>query len=269
MKSYSYIPEMVKIIARVPLSEDMVMLRVKRPADFNFLPGQFVLVSVFGFGEVPIGVASSPSEKKYLELCIRSAGTVTKKICSLDAGDEVGLNGPFGNGFPMTKIKGRDIVVVAGGMGIFPLRSLILLLGENKNQFKSLTVITGARTPAKLCFSSEYPVWGKFAKVFATVDSGDKAWRGEVGQITSLYKKAGVTKGSVMIVCGPTAMCPSIIENFAGKNVKEEDLYFDLERRMECGIGKCQHCTCGKDYTCLDGPTFSFKELKNNIEAFV
>lgn len=267
MKNYNYIPKIVKIIAKKSVSEDVVILRVKRPKDFQFLPGQFILFSVYGYGEVPLGITSSPNEKKYLEVAIRSIGSVTRKICSLLPGEEAGINGPFGNGFPLGKIKGKNLVLIAGGIGLFPLRSLILFLGESKKHVKSLTILTGARTPERLFYQEEYKDWAKFSKVLTTVDTADDNWKGIRGSLPILYKKAGVEKDSVMLVCGPPVMYQSIVKEFAGKKIAEKDLYFDLERRMKCGIGKCQHCTCGKSYVCSDGPTFSYSELKNNYEA--
>jgi NAD(P)H-flavin reductase len=269
MKNYNYIPRNTKIVAKEELSPDTLLLRLKftdrKP--FNFIPGQFVMLSVLGFGEVPIGICSSPSETGFIEVAVRSAGMVTQKICSLNIGDALGVNGPFGNGFPVTKLKGKDVVLVAGGIGLFPLRSLILHFRENKKLMKSLTILTGARSPQHLVFRKEYKDWGKFARVYTTVDTCTNSWEGCVGNLTKLYKES-FAKGSVMIVCAPPIVNSTIIERFLGKEVAEKDLYFDLERRIKCGIGKCQHCTCGKEYVCLDGPVFSYQELKDNFEAF-
>jgi NAD(P)H-flavin reductase len=166
----------------------------------------------------------------------------------------------------MGKIKGRDVILVAGGIGLFPLRSLILQQGEKKLA-KSLTILTGGRDPQHLAFRDEYRSWGKFARVLTTVDTCNKSWGGCIGNLTKLYGET-FEKESVMIVCAPPVVNGTVISRFVGKEVTEGDLYFDLERRMKCGIGKCQHCTCGKEYTCLDGPVFSYLELKNNYEAF-
>lgn len=270
MKQHSYIPRPAKIIERKSLSEDVVSLRIKftdrKP--FNFIPGQFVMLSVFGFGEVPVGIATSPKEKGYIEVAVRAAGLVTRKICALEVGDSVGVGGPFGNGFPMAKIKNRDVVIITGGIGLPPLRSLIRHIERCPECVKSLTIIHGDRTEERLLYRDEYPEWEKFAGFHLTVEDCGAKWQGCVGNITKLFEKAEIKRGLVIITCGPSIMYPAIATRYAGKTVAEADLYFLLERRMKCGIGKCQHCTCGELYVCLDGPLFSYDQLKYNPEAF-
>jgi NAD(P)H-flavin reductase len=241
---------------------------MKDQKPFNFRPGQFVMLSVLGFGEIPVGITTSPDESGYFEVAIRSVGMVSQKICALSVDDKIGVNGPFGNGFKLSALKGKDVVIISGGIGLFPLRSLIHHLGLNKGMVKSLTVIIGAKCPGDLLFRDEYQKWGKFANIQLTVDKGDKDWSGCVGIITKLFDLVEVKRGSAMIVCGPPVMYRSVIDRYAGKRVADSDLYFLLERRMKCGIGKCQHCTCGKFYVCLDGPIFSYEEIKYNDEAF-
>ncbi len=270
MKEHDYIPQIAKITARTPLRDDVMAFRLmpKSGKSLRFVPGQFVMLSVFGFGEVPVGITTSPDENGGFEVAVRSVGLVTEKICALQIGDEVGFSGPFGNGFPLAKIKGKDVVIVAGGIGLFPLRSLIHHLGLNKNLVKSLTILSGAKTPGELLYADEYPTWQKFASLHLAVDKGDAKWKGVVGQVTKLFDEAEVKKGSIMLVCGPPMMYKPVCLQYAGKRVAETDLYLLLERRMKCGIGKCQHCTCGKFYVCLDGPIFSYAQIKYNEEAF-
>jgi sulfhydrogenase subunit gamma (sulfur reductase) len=258
MKEHSYIPRVAVICERRSLSRDSVGLRlsVKDKKPFNFQPGQFVMLSVFGFGEIPIGITSSPDEKGYFEVAIRSVGMVSQKICALSVGDEIGVNGPFGNGFKLSSLKGKDIVIISGGIGLFPIRSLIHHVGLNKKIVKSLTILIGSKSPESLLFRDEYKKWGKFASVQVT------------GMITKLFDRVDVKRGAVMIVCGPPVMYRSVIDRYAGKRISDTDLYFLLERRMKCGIGKCQHCTCGNLYVCSDGPIFSYDKIKYNDEAF-
>lgn len=269
MKVHSYIPRDAKILKRYNLSDDCIGLRLamKDKKPFNFSPGQFVMLSVLGFGEIPIGITTSPDEKGYFEAAVRTVGMVSQKIARLREGELVGINGPFGNGYPLSRLKGKDVVLVAGGIGIFPLRSLIHHLGLNKNLVKSLTLLYGAKTPRKLIYRDEYNDWSKFMKVALTVDESEPKWKGNVGIITDLYDQVEIPRGAAMIVCGPPIMYRSVIARFAGKRIADTDLYFMLERRMKCGIGKCQHCTCGKKYVCLDGPVFSYQEIKYDKEA--
>lgn len=270
MKSHDYQPRRVKIIARELLTDDTVALRLefldKKP--LSFTPGQFVLFSVLGFGEVPVGITSSPKEKNFIEVAIRSVGMVTQKIWQLQVGDLAGINGPLGNGFDMAKIKGKDVVLVAGGLGLVPLRSLIKYIEKDPKFIRSLTILLGAKDPQSHLFKNERAGWQKFAKVGLTVDRCDTTWKECVGNITKLFDKFEVAPGSVMIVCGPTVMFQPVIKRYAGKRIAEKDLYLLLERRMKCGVGKCQHCTCGQEYVCLDGPVFSYERLKYNQEAF-
>lgn len=270
MKQHTYIPRPAKVVGKTELSDNVVSLRLKLTdrQPFSFLPGQFVMLSVFGFGEVPVGIATSPKEQGYFEVAVRSVGRVTQKICALEVGDKVGVNGPYGNGFPLAKIKDRDVVIISGGIGLPPLRSLIEHVRQGGIKVKSLTILNGDRTEAELLYRDEYPEWEKIAKLYLTVDSCGSAWNGCVGNITKLFDRAEVKRGSVIIVCGPPVMFPAVAARYAGKTVAESDLYFLLERRMKCGVGKCQHCTCGELYVCLDGPVFSYNQLKYNQEAF-
>jgi NAD(P)H-flavin reductase len=270
MKTESYIPIKAKIIKKEYLCDDVVALRLKvydrKP--FSFMPGQFVMLSVFGFGEVPIGITSAPKEKGHFEVAVRSVGMVTKKIFALKEGDYLSVGGPFGNGFPLAEIKDKDLVIIAGGIGLAPLRSLIRHLAQNRRLVKSLTILNGARCPEQLLYKDEYQDWKEFSEVHLSVDSCDSDWDGCVGSVGELFDKAKIKKGSAMIVCGPPVMYDSVVKYFAAKTIAEKDLYFLLERRMKCGVGKCQHCTCGELYVCLDGPVFAYDKIKYNQEAF-
>lgn len=268
MKEFIYIPQKTKILKREHLTPETIGLSLSVSSGFSFHPGQFVMLGALGFGEIPIGITTSPEEKGVIEVAVRSAGMVSQKLCGMQTGDELTINGPFGNGFPLSEIKGRDVVLVAGGVGLPPLRSLIKHIEKNPKLVKSLTVLVGARTPDYLLYKDEYAKWEKFATVQAVVDSCDSEWKGCTGLITKLFDLTDVKAGSVMIVCGPPVMYPSVIKYYAGKRVAEKDLHFLLERRMKCGIGKCQHCTCGELYACVDGPVFPYDKIKYNTEAF-
>jgi NAD(P)H-flavin reductase len=269
MKTHTYLPIPAKVLSKKWLRDDTAVLKIKVSSKdrFTFVPGQFVMVSVLGFGEVPIGIASAPSNDRVIELLVMRLGLVTKKITNLEVGDSLGVSKPMGNGFPMAKIKDKDLVLIAGGTGIAPLRSLINHIKKTKLT-KSLAILNGAKCPEQILFRDEYKDWDKFAKTYLTVDTCDDSWEQSIGNITVLLDVAKIKRGSLVIVCGPPPMYKPIIDRLAGKRVAEDDLWFSLERRMKCGIGKCQHCTCGKLYTCLDGPIFSYDKIKYNNEAF-
>ncbi len=270
MKNINYIPRKGKIIGKKILAEDIASIEIKLldKKPFSFIPGQFILVTVLGFGEIPLGISSLPAKKNSFEVTFRAVGLVTEKLFGMSIGEYVGISGPFGNGFPMTHLKNKDLVVVSGGIGLAPIRSLILHI-EKKPQFvKSLTLLHGARCEEQLIYREEYSSWSKFTEVNLTVDDCGTDWSGCVGNVTKLYDKVKIKRGSTMIVCGPPKVYKSIIDRYAGKTIAEKDLYFLLERRMDCGVGKCQHCTCGKYYVCLDGPVFSYDKIKYNKEVF-
>lgn len=270
MRTHTYIPRKAKIIKKYELCDDVIGLRLKITDKkvFSFHPGQFVMLSVLGFGEVPIGITTSPKEKGYFEVAVRSVGMVTRKICALVEGDYIGVGGPFGNGFPLSEVKDKEVIIMAGGLGLAPLRSLIRHLQKSPKLVKSLTIINGAKCPKQLLYEDEYKKWAEFADVNLTVDDCDSSWDGCTGNITKLFDRVKIKRGSVLITCGPPIMFDSIIKRYAGKTVAEKDMYFLLERKMKCGIGKCQHCTCGEYYVCLDGPVFSYAKIKYNKEAF-
>ncbi|MBW6431649.1 FAD/NAD(P)-binding protein [Patescibacteria group bacterium] len=270
MSKYSHIPRKVKIIKKYILCDDVVGFRLKFTdrKSFSFHPGQFVMLSVLGFGEVPIGITISPKEKGYIEVAVHSVGQVTKKICSMGEGEYLGVSGPFGNGFPLAEIKGKDLVIMSGGLGLAPLRSLIHHLEKTPNLAKSVTILNGARCPERLLYRDEYQHWEKFANLNLTVDTCDSDWDGCTGNLAKLFDRTEIKRGSIIIVCGPPVMFETIVKRYAGKTVAEKDIYFLLERRMKCGVGKCQHCTCGEHYVCLDGPVFSYATIKYEKEAF-
>ncbi len=270
MKNHSYIPRPAKVLDRYPLGDEVVGLRLKLTDHkaFHYKPGQFVMISLNGQGEVPLGIANAPKEKGVIEVAVRSEGGVTTRLCALSVGDAVGVNGPFGNGFDLARLKGKDVAIIAGGIGLPPLRSLIEHIGKNNSLVKSLTVLIGARSEENLLYRQDYKDWSRFAKVYQTLESCDPDWEGSTGNVTKLFELASLKRGAALITCGPPGMYPEVIRRYAGKSVADQDLYFLLERRMNCGVGKCQHCTCGELYVCLDGPVFSYDQIKYNPEAF-
>lgn len=268
MKKHTFLPETVRIVEKKVFNAETVGFKIALSKPLIFHPGQFVLLSVLGFGEVPVGIASGPKGEKFLDVAIRAVGTVTEQLCRLSKGDELGITGPLGHGFPMTKLKGRDVVLIAGGLGIVPLRSLIEFHLAKPKFFSSLTVLIGAKNKESLLYQDEYKQWAKKLDLHQTIDKKEKGWQGTVGPLPKLYPLAKIKRGSVIISCGSNPMFKSVVNYFAGKRVADGDLYFLLERKMKCGVGKCQHCTCGGFYVCTDGPVFSYEKIKYNTEAF-
>ena len=229
-------------------------------------PGQFLELSLFGVGEAPISITSSPTKQGFVELCIRRAGTVTGALHSMHAGDIVGIRGPFGHGFPVDKFRGNDVLIVAGGLGIAPVRSLINYIHDNRSDFGKVTIVYGSRTPSDIMFRDQFEMWRhrKDFELYLTVDHPDDTWDGEVGVVTEPMKRLDINPANTYgVVCGPPVMYKFVVQVMREKNIDYDHIYLDFERHMKCGMGKCGHCQIGHQYCCIDGPVFNYWEAKN------
>ena len=227
--------------------------------------GQFFEVSIFGVGEMPISITSTPSRKGFFELSVKNVGLVSASLHALPLGSQVGVRGSFGNGFPYKEVFGKDMLFVGGGIGLAPLRSLINNVLDNRDNFGRVIILYGARTPGDLVFKDEFKVWEDQPDVtmLVTVDRGDKEWTGNVGVVTTLFPKAAIeSENAVAFVCGPPVMIPFVIKDLLKLEFTEDTIISTLERHMKCGVGKCGHCCIGHKYVCVDGPVFSYREMK-------
>lgn len=232
---------------------------------FIYKPGQFVEVSVLGKGEAPISIASSPSRKGLLEFTIRQVGKVTKAIHKLKVKDTLYIRGPYGNSFPFDEVKGKNLLFVAGGIGLPPLRSLINLVFDNRDDFKNIKILYGAKTPDELCFKQELKNWQKKpqTEILLTVDKPTDGWQANVGVVTELWKKTQINpEEAVAYVCGPPIMIKFVIVKLLESGFNSKDIYVSLERYMKCGIGKCGHCNIAGKLVCIDGPIFKHSQIK-------
>jgi len=237
--------------------------------EFDYRPGQFVEVSVFGVGEIPISITSTPSRPGSLELSIKNVGWVSSALHKFSIGSEIGIRGPFGNGFPYERAFGKNLLFVAGGIGLAPLRSLINFALDNRDRFVNFSILYGARTPSDLVFRKELDLWVERSDVqtLITVDRGDEGWKGNEGVVTTLFPKAVVTSDNTLaFVCGPPVMIPFVIRDLSKLGFSDEAIISTLERHMKCGVGKCGHCCIGDKYVCQDGPVFSYREMKKMVE---
>lgn len=236
-----------------------------------YLPGQFVELSVFGEGEAPLSISSSPTEKDFFSLSVKRMGRVTTRLHRLEEGKKVGIRGPYGNGFPLERIKGKNIVFVGGGIGLAPLRSLLKYALDRREEFGSLLLLYGARTPQDLVFREELLRWEKeeSMEVFLTVDREDKKWKGRVGVVTTLFEATKLPpEERVALICGPEIMIRFVVKELTQRGFEEEEIILSLERHMKCGVGKCGHCNIGQKYVCLDGPVFTLKQIRELREEF-
>ncbi len=250
-------------------------LSFREPADstaFRFLPGQFVELSVFGYGEAPFCIASSPTRGSIFETTIRHTGKLTDALHRLGPGEEVGIRGPFGNGFDVAAVRGTDLLFVAGGIGLPPLRSLIWNVLDERDRFRNVTILYGARTPADLVYKDELKGWAATSGVelHITVDNAMPGWTGNVGMVPTLFTKTTLRPESTMAyVCGPPIMIKFVVQDLFMHGFQEESVISTLERMMQCGIGKCNHCAIGHRYVCRDGPVFNFRQIRELIEPAV
>ena len=232
---------------------------------FTYLPGQFAEVSVFGVGECPIGIASSPTWQGFLELCVRAVGTVTNAIHDLDVGDKLGVRGPLGNSWPTEEIEGKDLLFIGGGIGLPPLRSLIQYVLDNRERYGAVEIIYGARSPQDLVYKLELKEWDERPDVdlYVTVDVGDETWDGPVGFVPPFLREINPSpENKVTFTCGPPIMIKLVVEALEEMGYADANIITTLEMKMKCGVGKCGRCNIGDLYICRDGPVFSFEQLR-------
>jgi sulfite reductase subunit B len=257
-------------IKELTATEKLFEIRFKDGKELSHLPGQFVEVSVFGIGEAPISVSSSPTRKGSFELVVRMVGNVTRALHKLNEGSIIGIRGPFGNGFPIKELKRKDILFVAGGIGLVPLRSLINYVLDKRDSYGRIIMLFGAKTPKERLFLDEIVLWKKRKDIeyLETVDRGDEEWKGNVGVITTLFPKISVDpQKTYALIVGPPVMYRFAILEAKVKGIPDEQIIVSLERRMKCGVGKCGHCQIRNLYVCQDGPVFRYSEIKGLKEA--
>ncbi len=233
-------------------------------------PGQFVEISVLGVGEAPISISSSPTRGATFQLAVRNVGNVTRALHDLVEGATVGIRGPFGNGFPIEALEWKDLLLIAGGIGLFPLRSLIEYAIDRRDAFGRLIILYGARSPEERVFQAELAAWKQDAGIefHETVDRGNDTWGGHVGVITTLIPEIEISPARTMsVVVGPPIMYRFVIGELKKKGLADEQIILSLERRMKCGVGKCGHCQINGVYVCEEGPVFTLAELRNLREA--
>jgi len=237
---------------------------------FAFLPGQFVMVEVPGFGEVPISIAGSNSQKGFIELCIRRAGGVTTMLHRAGTGALVGIRGPFGTYFPLETMKGYNLLLIAGGLGLAPLRSAVTYATENRADFKEVHILYGTKDRSQLLFDYQYEQWRRVdgVNLAITLMEPDSEWHGSVGLVTDLLESTTVVPDDTYaIVCGPPVMFKAVCNTLGTMGVPRDRMFVSLERRMHCGMGKCCRCNVGSTYVCMEGPVFDFWTVMNLKEA--
>ncbi len=267
-----YYPEMATITAIKQFTEFEKWFEIQLPdgKPLNHKPGQFALFSLFGIGEAAISICSAPTVPEKFEICVRRVGMLTAKLHEMEIGQKIGVRGPFGNGFPVEDFKDKDILIIGGGIGLVPLRSLINHVIDNRKDFGRLIILYGAKSPNELLFRDELAQWEKDPKIeyHVTVDQGTPGWKGNTGVITTLIPGLDLDlENTIAAVVGPPVMYKFVLMSLKTKRLPEENIYMSLERRMKCGVGKCGHCQINDTYVCMDGPVYHYPDIKNLPEA--
>lgn len=266
-----YVATLIEVVRETPniMTFRVVLDDEKAMKNFTYEPGQVGQVSLFGVGEATFVINSPPTRKEYLQFSVMKAGEVTAALHGLKAGDKVGIRGPLGNSFPYNDMKGKDIVFVGGGIGMAPLRTLLLYMFDNRDDYGKIRLLYGARSPQDMAFSYEIEEWRKQknTEVVLTIDREAEGWTEKVGLIPNvLLEMNPSTENAVAITCGPPIMIKFTLQALDKLGFRPEQIYTTLERRMKCGIGICGRCNIGDKYVCVDGPVFTYAELKDMVD---
>jgi NAD(P)H-flavin reductase len=269
-------PNLAKIERILPQIEGHRLFQLKFVDEdvaktFSHSPGQFVEVTVLGVGEAPISISSPPTRPGIIEICVRKAGLVTSALFELQKGDLIALRGPFGRGFPLDLLKGQDLLLVAGGLGMAPLRSLLLSVFDDRASYGDLVLMYGARNPDDILFKYELLALMNRTdiKYLLSVDVDDEGiWRQYIGVVTGLFESVELNHETTFCaLCGPPIMYRFVIKELLKRNIPTERIFVSLERMMQCGVGKCGHCAIGEYYCCTNGPVFKYSEINHIKEA--
>jgi NAD(P)H-flavin reductase len=259
-----YMPIQRELLEVRALTPVIKLFRMKKPKTIAYKPGQFLMVSVWGAGEVPISIASEYKTHKALEFCVMNAGSVTSVLHALKSGDTIYIRGPFGNGFQSEKAYGNDILIVAGGLGITRLRPLLDHVVHHKDRFGKIALIYGSRSPSEMLFMEDVHRWGeKGVDRTLTVEKWDNGWKYETGLATEHIGKQKINGNKTRaFICGPEALIEAAMKSLSQRGIADGNIITSIESHMKCGVGKCGHCYTDGKYVCTDGPVFSYEEIK-------
>ena len=270
-----YQPHLARIVRIDPEVKDNYLFQFRfldenMVKGFDHRPGQFVMLSVLGTGEAPISISSSPTRPGIIELCVRRTGRVTDALYRLKHNDVVGIRGPYGNGFPIEEMEGNSLLIIAGGLGMAPLRSLLWYALDNRSLFKDVTLMYGAKSPEEMLYRERLVSLTKRQDLncLLTVDRDPTGtWKEHVGLLPSLFDFVQIDANTTYAaVCGPPVVFKFVLQKLLERNFSKNRILMSLERRMKCGVGKCGHCSVGYKYTCIHGPIYTYWDAINMPE---
>jgi len=274
-----YLPEEAVITAVKPQTEDTNTYTLKlsdpeKQKGFTFLPGQFVMISILGWGEAAFSISSSPSRHGSFDCTIRNVGDVSGSLINYVNNGTVGVRGPYGRPWPVEEAKGKDVLIIAGGLGLAPIRPMIMEVMQNRGEYLRLEILYGAKTPLDMLFRDEFEKWAETDNYnfLATVDvvPDGVEWEGRTGLVTALLDEVETTpRRSVVLTCGPEIMMKFVVAGLLARGFRKDQVFLSLERRMKCGVGKCGHCQVGTRFVCKDGPVFTYADINGLADKIV
>jgi NAD(P)H-flavin reductase len=231
---------------------------------YRFVPGQFNMLYAYGVGEVPISIVSDPAQPQRLEHTIRVAGRVTTAMARWKVGDVVGVRGPYGNGWPLEAARGRDVVIITGGLGCAPVVAVINYIFRRRDDYGTLHILHGVKTPNDLLYRERFDAWRLHprTRVYLTADRPDKSWRYRVGVVTTLFDELRVDPRAIVMMCGPEVMMHYAARVLQQQGIPADAIYLSIERHMQCAVGLCGHCQFGSRFVCKDGPVFPYGAVR-------
>ena len=265
-----YLPHEAEILERIQESATLFTLRLRftNPqvnTDYQFNPGQFNMLYLYGIGEIPISIVSDPMDDSIYDHTIRAVGRVSKGFYNLKKGDRIGVRGPYGRGWPLEQAEQKDIIIVTGGLGCAPVVSVINYIMNRRERFGKVNIIQGVKHSADFIWKERYDKWRTepHTKVLLAADAGDPIWPWHIGPVTGLFEQMEYnTDHTLVMMCGPEGMMRAVAHYMVGQGVSENDLWLSMERNMQCAIGHCGHCQYGDKFICKDGPVFCYQDIK-------
>jgi sulfhydrogenase subunit gamma (sulfur reductase) len=264
-------PHEAEIVERIQESPNLFTLRLRftdpqTQQAYQFEPGQFNMLYLYGAGEVPISIVSDPMDDNLYDHTIRAVGRVTQGLAELQTGDYIGVRGPFGRGWPLEQAEQKDIVIVTGGLGCAPTVSVINYIMKRRERFGTVNIVQGVKHSNDFFWKERYDMWRKSpnTNVLLAADAGDAIWPWHIGPVTSLFDQLEYDPDNVLIMmCGPEGMMRAVSHHMIENNIDEQSLWLSMERNMQCAVGHCGHCQFGEKYICKDGPVFSYHEISS------
>jgi len=264
------LPLVAQVVGRIEESPTIFTLRLRlvdaraREA-YRFAPGQFNMVYLFGVGEIPLSIVSDPRDPALLDHTVRAVGQVTQGLSRIREGDQIGLRGPFGRGWPLQEAEGHDVLVITGGLGCAPVVAVINYILMRRERFGRLTIIQGVKHAEELIWRDRYAYWRTLpdTRVLLAADHGGPLWPWHVGLVTEVFDEAQITSArTIAMMCGPEGMMHAGIDNLTKRGITEDRIYLSMERSMHCAVGLCGHCQYGASFVCRDGPVFAYPRVK-------